>query len=60
MSTLPHAVVAPYLPPTGLSSARARPAGRGWERLGAVAEERRDRNRRGWGGVIKHSRPAAE
>ncbi len=25
---------------------------RGWERLGAVAEERRERNRRGWEGVL--------
>jgi uncharacterized protein YndB with AHSA1/START domain len=32
---------------------------RGWERLGAVAEERRERNRRGWGGVIEHYREAA-
>jgi uncharacterized protein YndB with AHSA1/START domain len=31
---------------------------RGWERLGAAAEERRDRNRRGWGGVIEHYRAA--
>ena len=31
---------------------------RGWERLGAVAEERRDRNRRGWGGVIERYRAA--
>jgi hypothetical protein len=32
---------------------------RGWERLGAVAEERRDRNRRGWAGVTGHYRRAA-
>jgi uncharacterized protein YndB with AHSA1/START domain len=32
---------------------------RGWERLGSVAEERRDRNRRGWAGVIEHYRRAA-
>lgn len=25
---------------------------RGWERLGAVADERRNRNRAGWAGVI--------
>jgi uncharacterized protein YndB with AHSA1/START domain len=25
---------------------------RGWERLGAVADERRERNRRGWAGVV--------
>ena len=25
---------------------------RGWDRLGAAAEERRDANHRGWGGVI--------
>jgi len=31
---------------------------RGWERLGAVAEERRDRNRRGWQGVTEHYRGA--
>lgn len=31
---------------------------RGWERLGAVAEERRERNRRGWGGAIEHYRAA--
>jgi uncharacterized protein YndB with AHSA1/START domain len=27
---------------------------RGWERLGAVADERRERNRRGWGGLVPH------
>jgi uncharacterized protein YndB with AHSA1/START domain len=27
---------------------------RGWERLGSVAAERRERNRRGWSGVIAH------
>ena len=32
---------------------------RGWERLGAVAAERRERNRRGWAGVIEHYRRAA-
>ena len=32
---------------------------RGWERLGAVAEERRERNRRGWGGVTPRYRIAA-
>jgi uncharacterized protein YndB with AHSA1/START domain len=32
---------------------------RGWERLGAVAPERRERNRRGWAGVIDHYRKAA-
>jgi hypothetical protein len=32
---------------------------RGWERLGAVAEERRDRNRRGWAGLIEPYRRAA-
>jgi len=31
---------------------------RGWERLGAVAEERRDRNRRGWAGVTERYRAA--
>jgi uncharacterized protein YndB with AHSA1/START domain len=31
----------------------------GWERLGAVAEERRERNRRGWSGVIEPYRRAA-
>jgi hypothetical protein len=31
---------------------------RGWERLGAVAEERRERNRRGWEGVTDHYRAA--
>jgi uncharacterized protein YndB with AHSA1/START domain len=30
----------------------------GWERLGAVAEERRDRNRRGWAGALEHYRAA--
>ena len=33
---------------------------RGWERLGAVAEERRDRNRRGWAGVTEHYRALAD
>ncbi len=32
---------------------------RGWERLGTAAEERRDRNRRGWAGVTEHYRRAA-
>jgi uncharacterized protein YndB with AHSA1/START domain len=32
---------------------------RGWERLGSVAEERRERNRRGWSGVIEPYRRAA-
>jgi uncharacterized protein YndB with AHSA1/START domain len=27
---------------------------RGWERLGAKAPERRERNQRGWGGLIPH------
>jgi uncharacterized protein YndB with AHSA1/START domain len=31
---------------------------RGRERLGAVAEERRERNRRGWGGLAEHYRAA--
>jgi uncharacterized protein YndB with AHSA1/START domain len=31
----------------------------GWERLGAAAEERRERNRRGWSGVIEPYRRAA-
>ena len=31
---------------------------RGWERLGSVAEERRERNRRGWAGVTEHYRAA--
>ena len=43
-------------------AANAEPAGgtavrivhRGWERLGAVADERRERNRRGWGGLVPH------
>ena len=33
---------------------------RGWERLGAVAEERRDRNLRGWSGVVEHFRAIAD
>jgi uncharacterized protein YndB with AHSA1/START domain len=32
---------------------------RGWERLGAVGEERRDRNRHGWAGVTEHYRRVA-
>jgi uncharacterized protein YndB with AHSA1/START domain len=31
---------------------------RGWERLGAAGPERRERNRRGWAGVIEHYREA--
>jgi uncharacterized protein YndB with AHSA1/START domain len=31
---------------------------RGWERLGAAAEERRERNKRGWAGVFEHYRRA--
>jgi uncharacterized protein YndB with AHSA1/START domain len=38
---------------------RVRIEHRGWERLGAVAQERRDRNRRGWAGVTEHYRRAA-
>jgi uncharacterized protein YndB with AHSA1/START domain len=32
---------------------------RGWERLGAAGPERRDRNRKGWAGVLDHYRAAA-
>jgi uncharacterized protein YndB with AHSA1/START domain len=32
---------------------------RGWERLGAAAEGRRDRNQRGWATVTEHYRRAA-
>lgn len=32
---------------------------RGWERLGAKGPERRERNERGWGGVLVHYREAA-
>ena len=38
---------------------RVRIEHRGWERLGAAAEERRDRNRRGWAGVIERYRAAS-
>ena len=31
---------------------------RGWERLGSIAEERRERNRRGWEGVTEHYQAA--
>jgi uncharacterized protein YndB with AHSA1/START domain len=31
---------------------------RGWERLGAAAPERRERNRKGWAGVLEHYRRA--
>jgi uncharacterized protein YndB with AHSA1/START domain len=31
---------------------------RGWERLGAAAEARRERNRKGWSGVLEHYRAA--
>jgi uncharacterized protein YndB with AHSA1/START domain len=31
----------------------------GWERLGAVAAERRERNARGWAGVVERYREAA-
>ena len=31
---------------------------RGWERLGAKGPERRERNRRGWDGLIPHYRQA--
>jgi hypothetical protein len=30
----------------------------GWERLGAAAEERRERNERGWAGVLERYRVA--
>ncbi len=30
----------------------------GWERLGAKAEERRERNKKGWAGVLEHYRAA--
>jgi len=32
---------------------------RGWERLGAAGEERRDRNRGGWAGLVPHYVEAA-
>jgi uncharacterized protein YndB with AHSA1/START domain len=38
---------------------RVRIEHRGWERLGAVAHERRDRNRRGWASVTEHYRRVA-
>ena len=38
---------------------RVRIEHRGWERLGAAADERRDRNRRGWSGVTDHYRRVA-
>ena len=38
---------------------RVRIEHRGWERLGSLAEERRERNRRGWDGVITHYRRVA-
>ena len=31
----------------------------GWERLGGVGEERRERNQRGWAGVVERYREAA-
>jgi hypothetical protein len=31
----------------------------GWERLGAGAGERRERNERGWTGLLQHYRDAA-
>ncbi len=31
---------------------------RGWERLGASAAERRERNRQGWAGLIRHYKEA--
>ena len=33
---------------------------RGWERLGEVGAERRERNRQGWAGVVEHYRVACE
>ncbi len=33
---------------------------RGWERLGAVAQERRERNHRGWAGVTQRYRVFAD
>jgi uncharacterized protein YndB with AHSA1/START domain len=33
---------------------------RGWERLGAKGEERRERNRKGWAGVTEHYRRACD
>ncbi|HET8756610.1 MAG TPA: SRPBCC domain-containing protein [Solirubrobacteraceae bacterium] len=38
---------------------RVRIEHRGWERLGAAAAERRERNRRGWAGVTEHYRRVA-
>jgi uncharacterized protein YndB with AHSA1/START domain len=38
---------------------RVRIEHRGWERLGAAGEERRDRNRRGWAAVTEHYRRVA-
>jgi uncharacterized protein YndB with AHSA1/START domain len=37
---------------------RVRIEHRGWERLGAAGPERRDRNRRGWAGVLEPYRAA--
>jgi uncharacterized protein YndB with AHSA1/START domain len=33
---------------------------RGWERLGARAAERRERNQRGWAGLLPHYRAACQ
>ena len=33
---------------------------RGWERLGARAAERRERNERGWAGLLPHFRAACQ
>lgn len=33
---------------------------RGWERLGASGPERRERNRRGWAGLVPHYQRGVE
>jgi hypothetical protein len=33
---------------------------RGWERLGAAGPDRRERNRRGWEGLLPHYRRLAD
>ena len=40
--------------PTGRAMTRIEIEHKGWERLGAAAEQRRDGNRAGWQGVLPH------
>jgi uncharacterized protein YndB with AHSA1/START domain len=47
-----------FAPGTGGHGTAVTIVHRGWERLGAKGPERRERNRRGWDGLVPHYREA--